>query len=408
MTGIIAALENADMDIPDEEASELYDESLAELAVCQESIMKRVHVLETAFQVYSDFKENRISEDQLRYTVFALETAVYGHGNAKPITAVRENILSELGRKIGDIVSATIEGTRTLADHLQYSYKLFTVQGSRIRSIRSKLQSASNNQVNIKVGINKYLCAGEAEKPVKDFKDYVANFKLLHDTLEPLLKAITSLTDEDLFSSLKWIKDGLIGDLEENFADNFDALARNLIPLQRAIKGHQVKSVATYTEYQSPVMLGLAAVMVRVPKENTYKKGDFDLTFAAHKYFYANVRRLNKVRLSTLIDGSLEFNANKRDLLILMDQAEALLDSATRLMSFGTRLSQYGAANMAYDVFEKRKREPGFDPTAIYKTTQITSRISAIIYDSVASGFTLALGNVKQACTVAEKALKKL
>lgn len=200
----------------------------------------------------------------------------------------------------------------------------------------------------------------------------------------------------------------MIGDLEENFADNFDALARNLIPLQRAIKGHQVKSVATYTEYQSPVMLGLAAVMVRVPKENTYKKGDFDLTFAAHKYFYANVRRLNKVRLSTLIDGSLEFTANKRDLLVLMDQAEALLDSATRLMSFGTRLSQYGAANMAYDVFEKRKREPGFDPSAIYKTTQITSRISAIIYDSVASGFTLALGNVKQACTVAEKALKKL
>lgn len=35
MTGIIAALENADIDITDEEADELYDESLGELAVCQ-------------------------------------------------------------------------------------------------------------------------------------------------------------------------------------------------------------------------------------------------------------------------------------------------------------------------------------------------------------------------------------
>lgn len=410
--GLIACMENADgplaeFDDDDFDAVEmLVSDTEQALADTASGMDQDVRVLETALNIYTDYKEKRITEDQFRYSVFAVESAVFGPNSNMQVIAT-EGIVGELGKAIGNLFQRVYEGTKNLADHLQYAWKLFTLQRGRIRSLRAKLDRTQTPQVTIRVGITKYLCYGEMERPAEDFKAYFEQFKLLNEVLTPFISTIEKLTDEDLFSSLKWFKEATIGELEDFFNDRFESLERNLGGLGTRLANRQSKSTALYTEYKSPVMLGCATVMVRVPKANTYKRGDFETQYSTHRFFYAHVHRLTKVRLTTLVDGKVEMTVNKRELQQILLMAEALLEEATPLLSYGVRLSEFGSLIQASSV-KKRSAEEGFDIRGFYKSVQIYTRISSIIYDSVSSSFTLALGNVKTAARIGELALKKM
>lgn len=244
---------------------------------------------------------------------------------------------------------------------------------------------------------------------MSDFKEYRQQYALLGSVLEPFLEATTDLTKDDLFSGLKWLKEAVFGDLEEFFDDRFTSLERTVGGLASKIKAHQTRSTGLYREFESPVLLGLAVIHARIPQPSIYKRHDFESTLEAHKYFYMCAKRRMKVRLSTLIDGNIIMEVDKRGLLELMETSEKMIKYVNALSSFSSRLSVDGAFSAASDSFvNRRSATEEYDPQSFYKTMKIYNRISSIIYDSATTGFTLALGNIKQACKIAESGLKKL
>lgn len=393
-TGTDENLQNIETDFL-EAAQNLTEESaeLKSISVATESIIS----------AYERYDRREINLSQLRGQVMAAESMLAGHGSIM----ASEGLLTNTGEAIGNWLKRIHFSTIKLTDFLQYSIKLFTLQRGRINTLRNRLTYAAAKDATFKVGNNKYLCFGEGNKVASDMQTYMQQFKLVYDVMLPFMKETASLGEDDLFSGLKWYKEAVFGELDDFMTERFTSLERHATAITRGVKGHVAVNKPIYTEYRSPVMLGCADVMVRTPKPGTYKVGDFEDMFAAQQWFYIGIDRKLKLRLSTLIDGSSTYTATKKDLLELLEMADSLLAEVTKLMSFGVRLSNLLGAGQS-SSFTDRKVNAQATPSEHYKSVRIYVRISSILYDAVATGFTFTLGNIKQANTIVEKAVKRM
>ena len=396
----IDAIENLESNI--QEADE-------ELKIANEALDDRFRTLQMAVEAYDDFTNKRISFEQFQYSVFAVESAVYGIENADSIVLATEaNVIDRLTGAIRDIVHAIHVGFQKYIDYLHYSYSWFSLQRGKTVSLRNKLANCHGNQTTVRIGINKYMRHGEHEEVVKSGAEYCQQFHLVCQAMTPFNAAIADLTEDDLFSGLRLIKEALIGDPEEWFSERFYNVLSNIEKASSGISTSVSKRTSSYTERSSPVMLGLSSVITRVPNKEMYKDGSFDSLFASHRYMYAHVDRKMKIRVSTILDGSVSLDLKKSDILRNLDESSKLIEAALKLSSLAARFSNDGGfIDGAGNILQKREREEKWNAD-LFQTMSFYRRICSMIYDSVSSAYNFSMGNIKQMNRIAEKAISQM
>lgn len=417
MAGIFAALEDISEDLSglpevdlenfnEEDADEHLDTLTEEVVAAVEGLKSDLQVSVIALLAYQEHLQNKISNDQLTSIVLAAEAAAYRDKESYRIVISTEAaVIDRLVGAITGLFNRIKVGLQKYIDYMHYDLTYFTFQRGKIRELLNQLNRANFDNVEISVGINKYMQHGKYQETVHDMKTYFQQFKVVVGTMAPFNEALASLSEEDLGSSLKLIGSGLLGDPEEWFKKRFYSVEANLKDAIRGISGSVVKKTPAFVQYSSPIMLGLSSANVRLPNPELYRSGDYEDLFGAHRFFYANVDRLMKFKVSSMIAGSHRYTVNRQDLIKALNGSELLVDSALRLISISNKFSTYGAALNGQLLFEKRKEQEG--PSAeVFETVQFMTRISAIIYDSVPSAFNFSLGNIKQLNRIAERALK--
>lgn len=411
---IITVLEEFDevLDEGFEEKLEAVEESLNdtsnEVIAANEEINNKISAICVALEAYDDLSNKRISFDQFRYSVFAAESAIYGRVNPSEIFANEAAVLDRLASSISELGHALKVSFSKTADYLQYAYSWFSMQRGATNSLRSKLSRAAGDRVNIRIGINKYMRFGENQNIVRDMSEYNTQYRTMAATMTPFTHSIAELAEDDLFSGLKLFKEGVAGDPEKWFADRFYSVEGHLKKAMSGIGQYATKRDRKYTEYQSPVMLGLSSIAIRLPEKALYRSGAYEDLYGAHRYFYAYVDRKVKIKFSTLLDGSTNLEVKKADALKNLDESLRLIEGALKLTSLAARFSDVGAGiNGSLWIHSKRKREEGFS-TDVFESMMFYRRISALIYDSVSSAYNFSMGNIKQMNRIASKMVDKL
>ena len=410
----IADLMNGTVDIDDPEnmdsASEDGSAFSGELHAIAESISAASQKLLVMEQIYTDYKTNRITPEQVKYVNFAIESIIADRNT--PITA---NIIAveHLGERIIEgirgLVSMIHLGVQKYIDYVHYINTFFNLQSGRLASIRRKLDriSSSSNTATFRIGVNKYMMFGENKHVVSSASEYLSQYKLMAESMVPFLDATTVLTKEDLFSGLKIYKDYIFNDPEDFIMDQFNALEKHLNGAKRGIGSHVAVQNPMFQEFRSPYLLGMSQVMVRLPKSSTYKHSDIESCLDAFRHFYMCLDRKMKINFGSLLEGGMHLSMTKRDAVALLDQSEALLKSADALLQLSVRLSNEGAFIDA-DLTRYRNRDNAELTGFALHGFRIYARTCSVIYDSVSSGYNFTLGNVKQALTICEKVSKAL
>ena len=380
-----------------------------EIVVANEQIDNQMNSLRIAVEAYDDFSNKRISFDQMRYSVFAAESALNGGiGDNSLVFANEAVLLDRMTSAISNLMAAIKVSLSKVMDYFQYAFSWFSVQRGKINSLKSQLSQSSGDRAEISIGVNKYMRYGENQSVVRNMNEYNSAYREMCSIMAPFNSAIAELAEDDLFSSMKLVKEGLLGDPEKWFKDRFYSIEGHLQKAISGVSGHVSKRDRKYTEYQSPVLLGLSAVVVRMPEKSQYRSGEYEDMYGVHRYFYAYVDRKVKVKFSTILDGSIDLEVRKGDLIKNLDESLKLVEGALKLASMAARWSNVGSA---YDgsawIMSKRKQEEGFN-SDFFETMMFYRRICAMIYDSVSSAYNFSMGNIKQMNRIADKVVAKL
>ena len=391
------------------EEEELKYEALVETMIMESAHTEmQVRVLGNAFMALEDFKHEKISEAQLRYTVYAMESVAYADMVPQHrLVVANENILTRMFKGIQSLLESIHLATMKLLDSMQYSLHLFSLQKQRIDSLRNQLHHVSVKEASIKVGINKYMIFGEHGEKVEDTETYLKQYALLATTLVPYMEALGSLAEDDLFKIFTYYKEAVFGDPDDFFMERFFSLERHLHQASQGVKAHMVRSTSYMGEYRTPPLLGMASVLVRLPKPNSYNRRDYKTLVNAHRYFYMTVDRQLKFRLSTLASGNITLTVKAPQIETLLQHSERILKAAEGLNKATVWLSKYGAT-MSSNYLADREEEPGDSPIPMFNVTKIYFRCSSIIHEGVATSYLFAIGNIKHANAIAEKAVKRM
>ena len=390
-----------------EEAVQTLQQELGPLFNTLSDNVERIAVLES---IYYDYKENHITPEQTRYVTFALES-VWDLRNPDKVfnstTIATEHMGDRIIEAIVDIFKSVKLSLAKLADYLQYSFSLFSIQKKRISSIKRKLAECSTGTAHIKVGMNKYMAYGEHGTAIVNMKEYVAQYQKASEVLASVLGSAAELAEEDLFSGLEYMKEYIFGEPEDFFRDRFTSLENCLNDAKRGMSSMQVNQNPRYEEYVSPYMLGMSRAVVRFPKKSTYKISDYESMLSTHHYFYMCIDRKLKFKLGSIFSGSERFETTKRDVDQLLKASETLFLQAEKLLKLSVRFSNEGAV-FDQNILAHRGAEQGFDLRGAVRGMRIYTRTCSIIYDTVSSGYNYGIGNVKQALTICEKTVAKL
>lgn len=395
-------------EVSDSESDEM--ESLGnELSLISESISESARAIRVLEAIREDYKQGLVTDQQVKYVTFAMESAFSDDPEGLKEVLACENILTRIGLAIVRFLSNIKEGIKKQVDYLEYSYTFFNLQRGRVRKLRDLLRASSGKEAEVSVGVNKYLLAGDPKKEVQSMDEYSKLFSKFSGTMTPFMRSIAELLEDDLFSSLKFYKEYITGDPEDFFRERFMSLDRTLTKASTGLLDKKTISKATYVEYDSGVMLGLSRAVVRLPQKNTYKNNDYESLLHAHKFFYMYVDRKTKFNLGTLVSGSVRLTVTKAQIEKILHDTEQVLDAVDTLFKFSSQLSHAGAAmSVNYsDLFLKRDPSETYDPNAIVRGMQIFSRVCSILFDSTSSGYVYSLTNIKQALSIAEKAVKR-
>ena len=403
-------METFDYDIEESNEAELNMEKLGgELSLVAESLTEQLRMINVLEAIAYDAKNGQINDTQARYVSFALESVFSGNPDELREVLATENIITRIFQAISRLMSNIKDSFKKQIDYMQYSFTFFNLQKGRVRKIRDKLHQTSSSEANIRIGINKYLLHGEHKEEVKDMNEYMNLYLKFTKTMIPFMESVAELTEEDLFSSLKFYKDYIFGEPEDYIRERFNSLEKTLIKASNGLQDKKSVSKSAYVEFDSGTMLGLSRAMVRLPQKNTYSHSDLESMVLAHKFFYMYIDRRTKFNLGTLVSGNVRLNVKKADIEKILNETEALLNKIEALFKFSTQLSHYGAVlSTDYSMYSKREAQEGFDPTSSVKGVQIFARICAIIFDSTSSGYNFSLGNIKQALKISEKAVKQM
>jgi len=297
-----------------------------------------------------------------------------------------------------------------IADNAHYYNTAFNFQRSRLNSVKKRIGQLPNaTSLTISTGINKYVQLGAGEDTVTDFKEYVKAYKEMADVMTNLNSSLSDLAEDDLFTTLKMIKDFFKGDSDKYFKDRFLSLQSTMDGVKKST-GLKVESRRPVsTEYASNVLLGLSQVVLAEPNKNTYDLKDQKSLVDAHKHFYLYIERLHKVKVSNMLTGSIKLDVDKKSIEEIINATSELLDSANSLNSYGAKLSTYQAGGQYGALAITALRDDDSDQVimAYTRAGKILNRISAILYDSVASSYNFSLGNIKKALTISEAFLDK-
>lgn len=419
MTGIFAALEDISEDLNgvqlpevdltnfDEETADEQRELLSEdVAIAVEGLKSDLQVSVIALLAYQDHLNNRLSKEQLTSVVFAAETAAYRDSDSYRIVVATElAVVDRLIGAIGGLFNRIKIGLQKYIDYCHYNVTYLSFQRGKIRELLNKLNRATFKTTEIKIGINKYMQFGKYQETVQDMKTYFAQFHQVVGTMTPFNEALSNLSEEDLGSSFKILGSSLLGDPEEWFKKRFNSVEDNLKDAVRGVSGNVVKKTPAFIQYGSPIMLGLSSVNIRLPSPELYRSGEYEDLYGAHRFFYANVDRMMKIKISTLVSGSERYTVDRQDLIKALTDADKLIDSSLRLISISNKLSMYFATLTLFSLPDKRKQQES-PQIVFFESVQFLTRISAIIFDSVPSAFNFTLGNIKQLNRIAERAVK--
>ena len=379
-----------------------------ELALIAESLTEKSRMISVLEAIAYDVKQGSISESQAKYVSFALESAFSNNPEELREVLATENIITRIFQSIVKIGSDIKEGIKKQIDYMQYSNTFFNLQKGRIRKIRDALHERSGREANIRIGINKFMLFGESKAEVHSMDEYLKHYLQFTKTMTPFMEAVAELTEEDLFSSLKFYKDYIFGEPEDYIRERFNSMERAIGKASNGLFDKKTLSRSAYVEYDSGTMLGLSRAVVRMPQKNTYSKQDLESMIIAHKYFYMYIDRRTKFNLGTLVSGNLTLDVTKQDIEKILDASEALLVKIDALFKFSTQLSHFGASlNINYAQMLNKRDVDGYDPHAIIKGVQMFARICAMIFDSTSSGYNFSLGNIKQALKISEKAVRQ-
>lgn len=371
-----------------------------------ETIENKLKMVEVLEGISFDAKHNKITPDQERYVRFALESVTWVDGDAKLSVLATEHIGNRIMEVLVGIWQNIHENIKKLLDYLQYSWTYFNFQGGRIRRIERALREGKSDFAHIRIGLNKHMEHGKHSEYVADMDEYMKAYRYFAETTGAFVTAAADLTEEDLGSVLRYYKEYLFGEPETFFRDQFMSLSRNLNKAKAAFKGKRTTSTSTYEEYASDVMLGVSTAVVRLPKENSYKHSDYQSIVDAQRYFYMYIRREKKVDVKKIFTGSIKLDVSRKNVEELLKLSDALLHKANELLKFSVMFSHFNTTLEA-NINKHREIEVTGDISDTVRGTRIYLRICSIIYDSVSTGYTLSLGNVKQALTICEKAVKQ-
>ena len=386
------------------------EEMSNDVHLATEAIRNSLRMVTVLESIAFDYKEGSITNHQAKYVSFALESAFSDDREALKEVLAAENILERIKTAIGRLFHNIKEAIKKQVDYMQYSYTMFNLQKSRIRKLKDKLRSVAGKESEIKIGINKYMMYGDAKHQVQNTDEYVKQYLVFTKTMTPFMEGLVTLTEDDLWSSLKFYRDYIFGNPDDYIKERFDSLEKALNKAAMGLQDRKTASKPQFVEYDSGTMLGLSKVIVRLPQKSTYSKSDIDTMIAAHRYFYMWVDRRPKINLGSLFEGNVKLMVTKSDVEKILDESEKLIVHANELLSFSNQLSHAGAAMSISlpEMINRRESSDIYDPTSIVKGTQIFARICSVIFDSSSSGYNFSLGNIKNALTIAEKAIGKM
>lgn len=400
----IEEMESSDIDEAGiEECIQNTDKEIVKSFEAIENQLKMVEVLEA---IAYDAKHSKITADQERYVRFALESITWRDSDVKRSVLATEHIGNRIIEVLVGIWQNIHESIKKLLDYYQYSWTYFNFQSGRIKRIERSLREGKSNVAQIRVGLNKHMEHGEHSEYVTDMDEYMKAYRYFAETTGAFVTAAADLTEEDLGSVMRYYKEYLFGEPETFFRDQFMSLNRNLNKAKAAFKGKRSVSTSTYEEYISDVMLGVSRAVVRLPKENSYKQSDYQSIVDAQRYFYMYIRREKKVDVKKIFTGSIKLDVSRKNVEELLKLSDALLHKANELLKFSVMFSHFNTTLEA-NINKHREIEVTGDISDTVRGTRIYLRICSIIYDSVSTGYTLSLGNMKQALTICEKAVKR-
>lgn len=310
----------------------------------------------------------------------------------------RRNILSQIFQNVAVIFSKAVENA-------QFFYTTFNVQTSRLNKQKRLLSMMNQNNVStVSVGISKYMLYGHRKVEVTDMKDYVKQYKQMTDVMTRLNEGLSVLAEDDLFTTLTMIKEFFKGNSDKYFKDRFLSLLSTMDKIRASTHMKVENKRPVSTEYASDVLLGMSQVVMTEPNKNSYSLDDYRSLVDAHKYFYLYVERVSKYDLSTILSGSVKFDVTKEQCKEILGSTDSLLTSANKLNAYASKLSTYYASmqNGAYAITALRDDDSDDILLAFTRAGRILNRISAILYDSVASSYNFSLGNVKKGLSIVE------
>lgn len=403
------SFEDHDLQIDDDFEPEDFQE-VRDLVVSTERLCDTYHALE---QLEIVIKNQNISTEALN-VLSTLSTAgtnldrsyfIDNNLSLEAIASKKDGILKQLFYNLKTAYSKA-------ADEIQYELTLFNLQRSRLEKLKRKLSSiSSKNKVTIKVPNSKYTYYGNNKDKVKDMAEYLDKFKQMSNAMSNFNAQISDLAQDDLMTSWEHFKKLVTGNQAEYIHDRITSLDSTISKIISSSKLNLEEDRKNYKVYASDVMLGLSQIVAHTPAKNSYDVNDVSSMYEASRHFYIYLDRVDKIRVSTLVDGSQTMEVSYEQIQELIKNCDSLLSNADKHLKIAVKLSTYFAKytmGAMQFLIHRSKDEYVDSASAFTKGGKILNRISAILYDSVSSGYNFSLGNVKKSLSIVEKYLDKV
>lgn len=322
-----------------------------------------------------------------------------------------EDLAQRKSNFITQIYDSIKQTTQKSLDLNHYLLTYFNIQQSRLNNIRKEVSKLSvKDSATISVHLSKYMLIGKHSVPVSNIEEYLTEYKKMASVMIPFIKSIKELTDGDLFTTFKMLKHAVTFSSDKYFAERFEALEKAILDAAHSSHLKVEERKTQYTTYASDLLLGLSQVVITMPNKGIYDKEDYSSMVDSLKHFYMYVYRSDKFRVTSLIKGTQKFEVSVKIVKELLDINIELLSVVNGLLSsttvMSTNYTQY--TNGPFFTQTYRDKTEDYNPAGMFRSTRILNRISAIIYESVASSYNFTIGNIKKSNSISESVISKL
>jgi hypothetical protein len=401
------------------EDQDIENEVYEELLEKQEEAKIACEALERSFDTYfaleNLYEEASKPNTDKKLIAIATEMAVLGTNVPSTVLYHPEISLEDIAQRksnfIIQIYDSIKQSIQKNIDLNHYLMTFFNIQRARLNKLRKQLNNLSDKDTaTVSVHLSKYMLIGKNGVPVSDIDEYLQEYKKMASVMLPFMKSIKELTDDDLFTTLTMLKHAVTFSSDKYFKDRFDSLEKAIMDASRSSHLKVEEKKTQFTTYASDLLLGLSQVVITMPNKAIYNKNDYSSLVDSLKHFYMYVYRTDKIRFTTALRGSNKYEISVKTAKELLSINEELLNAINGLLdmttSLSTNLTQYTSGILHMQTY--RDKTEDYNPGGVFRSTRILNRISAIIYESVASSYNFSLGNLKKSCSITESMISKL